>query len=162
MASLDFLASPARRAQAGMRLWHATIAGGFLVAWLSGDSDDFYMVHQVAGYTVLIAVVLRLLVGLLARRAPWRLPRPDPAAARRWLAEKKGRNPLFAWLAVSLLLSVAASAGLGMAAHWLPAVEDPHALASDVALWVVVAHGLAIPFLYGAHRRLARRLAGTP
>lgn len=148
-----------RVAMPAMRAWHAVISGGFLVAWLTGDSDDLYMMHQVAGYTVLIAVVVRLLVGLVATRAPWRLPRPSPAAARRWLAERRGRNPGFAWLAVALLVTVGAAAGAGMAAHWLPQVEDLHAALSDAALWVIGAHVLFIVAMFGGLRRL-RALAG--
>jgi len=143
-----------RLALPAMRVWHAVILGGFLVAWLTGDSDDLYMMHQVAGYTVLIAVVLRLLVGLVATRAPWRLPSPSPAAARRWLAERRGRNPGFAWLAVALLITVGASAGAGMAAHWLPQVEDLHGALTDAALWVIAAHALFIVAVFGGLRRL--------
>ncbi|MBB4285106.1 hypothetical protein [Roseospira goensis] len=151
--------APPRIALPAMRAWHAVIAGGFLVAWLTGDSDDLYMMHQVAGYTVLIAVVARLLIGLMARSAPWRLPRPSLAKTRRWLADGRGRNPLFAWLAVALLITVGAAAGSGMAAHWLPSVEDLHGALSDGALWTIAAHALVIVALFGGLRRL-RGLAG--
>ena len=143
-----------RIALPAMRAWHATIAGGFLVAWMTGDSDDLYMMHQVAGYTVLVAVVLRLVVGVFATRAPWRLPRPSVSGARRWMAERRGRNPGFAWLAVALLVTVGASAGAGMAAHWLPQVEDLHAALSDAALWVIGAHVVFILAVFGGLRRL--------
>lgn len=143
-----------RFALPAMRAWHAIIAGGFLVAWMTADSEDLYMMHQVAGYTVLIAVVLRLAVGLFATRAPWRLPRPTVFEARRWMTERRGRNPGFAWLAVTLLVTVGASAGAGMAAHWLPQAEDLHGALSDAALWVIAAHGLFIIALFGGLRRV--------
>jgi hypothetical protein len=136
-----------------MRAWHAVIAGGFLVAYLTGDSDDYYMMHQVAGYTVLIAVAARLLIGVFARKVPWRLPRPSLAGARRWLADGRGRNPLFAWLAVALLVTVGAAAGTGMAAHWLPSVEDLHEAMSDAALWTIGAHVAFILVMMGGLRR---------
>ncbi|MQX35737.1 DUF1924 domain-containing protein [Roseospira navarrensis] len=142
-----------------MRAWHAVIAGGFLVAWLTGDNDDFYMMHQVAGYTVLVAVAARLLVGLFATKMPWRLPRPSLAGTRRWLAERRGRNPLFGWLAVALFATVGASAGSGMAAHWLPSVEDLHGGLTDAALWVIGAHVAFVVYMFaGLRRMLTQRL----
>lgn len=149
-------AAPRRRlAMPAMRAWHAVIAGGFLVAWLTGDSDALYIPHQVAGYTVLGAVVLRLVVGLVAAKAPWRLPPPSLAAARAWLATGRGRNPLFAWLAVALLATVGAAAASGMAAHWIVRLEDLHEGASTVSLWVVLGHIAFILVLFGGRRVVA-------
>lgn len=154
---------PTRRlAMPAMRAWHAVIAGGFLVAWLTGDSDEFYIMHQVAGYTVLGAVVLRLVVGMVATKVPWRLPRPSLASAKAWLATRRGRNPLFAWLAVALLAIVGAAAATGMAAHWLTWVEDLHEGLSEASLWVVFAHIAFILVMFGGRKTLAtlwRRLA---
>jgi len=142
-----------------MRAWHAVIAGGFLVAYLTGDSDEYYMMHQVAGYTVLIAVAARLLVGLVATKMPWRMPRPSISAVSRYLADARGRNPLFAWLAVSLFVTVGIAAASGMASHWLPSFEDLHEATSEVALWTIVAHLAFVLFMFGGLRRLlAQRL----
>ncbi|WP_404384322.1 cytochrome b/b6 domain-containing protein [Caenispirillum salinarum] len=151
-----------RLAMPAMKAWHAVIAGGFLVAYLTGDSDDLYIMHQVAGYAVLGAVALRLAVAAVARKPPWRMPRVSLAAAREWLTTRRGRNPLFAWLAVALLGTVGAAAASGMASHWLPWVEDLHEALSTASLWVVLGHVAFILLMFGGRRRVAalwRRLA---
>lgn len=153
-----------RLAIPAMRAWHAVIAGGFLVAWLSGDGDEFYVMHQVAGYTVLGAVALRLMTGAAASKVPWRMPRPSVAATRGWLATGRGRNPLFGWLAVALLATVGAGAASGMAAHWLAWMEDLHEALSDVSLWVVFAHIAFILLMFGGRKWIAalwRRATGS-
>lgn len=48
-----------------LRLWHAALAGGFLVAYLTAD-EDTYALHLFAGYVVLAAIAVRLLVGVFA------------------------------------------------------------------------------------------------
>lgn len=152
----DAPARPRRRiALPAMKAWHAMIAGGFLVAYLTGDSDDLYIMHQVAGYTVLGAVALRLTAGLFARKVPWRMPRASPSAARAWLASRRGRNPLFAWLAVALLVTVGAAAASGMAAHWLIWLEDLHEALSTASLWVVFGHIAFILLMFGGKRHVA-------
>jgi hypothetical protein len=55
---------------------------------------------------------------------------------------------------VALLVTVGASAGVGMAAHWLPQFEDLHSALSDAALWVIGAHVLFIVAVFGGLRRL--------
>ncbi len=149
-----------------MHLWHAAVSGGFLVAWLTADVEDLYMLHQVAGYTVLGAIGLRLAVGLVARKVPWRLPRPA-GALRTWRdTGGRGRNPLFALIALALLVLVGGAAVSGMAAHWVTAVEDLHEGLSNASLWVVFGHIAFILVMYGGKRwvtALWRRLAtGRP
>ncbi|GAA0577315.1 cytochrome b/b6 domain-containing protein [Caenispirillum bisanense] len=153
-----------RLAMPAMRAWHAVIAGGFLVAYLSGDSDRLYIMHQVAGYTVLAAVVVRLLVAAFARTVPWRMPRASLAGTREWLRSGRGRHPLFAWLALALFVTVGAAAASGMAAHWLTWVEDLHEGLSTVSLWVVLGHAGFILVMVGGKRHLSalwRRLTAS-
>ncbi|EKV29791.1 hypothetical protein C882_0221 [Caenispirillum salinarum AK4] len=150
--------APRRRrrfAMPAMKAWHAVVAGGFLVAYLTGDSDDVYIMHQVAGYTVLGALVLRLAVAPFAHKPPWRMPRASLAAGREWLTTRCGRNPLFAWLAVALFATVGAAAASGMAAHWLLWVEDLHEALSTASLWVVLGHVAFILLMFGGRRRVA-------
>lgn len=152
---------PRWTALAALRAWHAVVAGGLLVTIVTGDSEDYYVMHQVAGYAVLAAVVLRLAVGLAVRKGLWRLPRPSVSAAWRWLsgAGVKGRHPLFAWLAVALIVTVGGAAATGMGAHWLTALEDPHEALSEAAQAVVVAHILFLLWVFGG-RRLVQEARG--
>ncbi len=149
---------PSRWQSAALRLWHAWIAGGFLVAWATGDEDTYFM-HFFAGYAVLAAVVARLLAGLLAPRGgPLRLPRPSLSAARAWLFDGRGRNPGFAWLGVAVLVMVGLSAASGALADPLHRLEDLHEGLSEAALWPVFAHIAFILFVYGGIRRLVAQL----
>mgnify|MGYP000976680866 FL=1 len=105
-----------------LRLWHAAMAGGFLVAWLTGD-EDTYAMHVFSGYAVLAAVAIRLVLGLSAPSgSPLRLPRPSLAATLEWLGRRRGRNPLHAWLGAAVLAAVGLAAATGAIA--------------DVVLWL--------------------------
>ncbi|MBF0392938.1 MAG: hypothetical protein HQL38_09675, partial [Alphaproteobacteria bacterium] len=60
---------PRLNARSLLRPWHAVLAGGFLVAWATGD-EDYYSMHVFAGYVVLAAIAVRL-----AAAPALRLPR---------------------------------------------------------------------------------------
>ncbi|MCM8739345.1 hypothetical protein M5E06_35305 [Azospirillum sp. A1-3] len=45
--------------------FHATLSGAFVVAYLKGDEDTYGM-HVFVGYAALIAIALRVVIGLLA------------------------------------------------------------------------------------------------
>lgn len=133
-----------------LRLWHAWLAGGFVVAWATAD-EDTYAMHQFSGYAVLAAIILRLAVGLVVGKSGlWRLPRPRLA----WPAT--GRNPLFAWFAALLLGVVGAAAVLGALADGAPWLEDPHEALSTLSLWVIFGHAAFIAFLFGGKTLLTR------
>lgn len=137
-----------------LRLWHAAIAGGFLVAYLTAD-EDTYAIHLFSGYVVLAAVALRILVGLVAPTgSQWRLPRPSFAATLAWLRARRGRNPLFAWIAALLLIVIGAAAGSGAIADSQTWMEHIHEGLANASLWVVFAHIAVVLVLYNA-RRLA-------
>ena len=59
-----------------LKLWHAWVGGGFLVAYVTAD-EDTYAMHQFAGYAVLAAIIVRLLAAMAATGASTK------AAARR-------------------------------------------------------------------------------
>jgi cytochrome b len=142
-----------------LKVWHAWVAGSFLVAYLTAD-EDTYAMHQFAGYAVLAAIAVRLLVGLFASASsPLRLPRPDLKAGLAWFAVRKGRHPLFAWFSAALLLSVglgAVSGALADGAAWL---EDPHEALAEASLWVIFAHIGFVAFIYGGKRLFSRAAA---
>ncbi|MDO8606845.1 MAG: hypothetical protein Q7R40_09945 [Phaeospirillum sp.] len=133
-----------------LKLWHAWVAGAFLVAYVTAD-EDTYAMHLFAGYAVLAAIVVRLLVGAFAPTAsPLRLPRPTLDWAR------KGRHPLFGWLAAALLAGVGLAAISGALADGLPWLEDPHEVIAQTSLWVIGGHVAFVAFIYGGKRLLNR------
>ncbi len=145
-----------------LKLWHAWLAGGYLVAYVTAD-EDTYSMHMFAGYAVLAAVAVRLLAGALAASGPWRLPRPSLKASFSWLASRNGRNPLFTWFAVVLLVVVGVAAALGALADAAAWLEDPHEVVAEASLWVIVGHIAFVTYMYGGRRWLARsrdRLVG--
>ena len=143
---------PAKYASMLLRLWHAIIAGGFLVAYVTAD-EDTYALHLFAGYVVLAAVVARVAVGLIAPHGSlWRLPRPSIAGTRAWLRTRRGRNPLFGWIAAALLIAIGIAAGSGAIADVVTWIEDFHEGAGETALWVVLAHIGMVIVLYNGRR----------
>jgi cytochrome b len=135
-----------------LRVWHAWVAGAFVVAYLTAD-EDTYSMHLFAGYAVLAAIVVRLVVGLLLPGSGMlRLPRPSLNGAKQWLMTRKGRNPLFAWLAAALLGSIGLAALFGALADSLLIFEDPHEAISELSLWVIFAHIAFVIFMYGGKK----------
>lgn len=140
-----------------LKVWHAWLAGGYLVAYLTAD-EDTYAIHLFAGYAVLAAIVVRLLVGALISNGPLRLPRPSLRAAWEWMATRKGRHPLFAVFAAALLAMIGLSAMTGALADVTTWMEDPHEALSEASLWVVFGHIGFVVFMYGG-KRLWNRVA---
>lgn len=129
-------------------VFHAALSGAFLVTYLTGDEDTYGM-HVFSGYTVLAAIVLRLLAGLVAPvGSPLRLPRPSKAAVRGWLGRLatgdlsalRERSPLLPWMADALLMGVGFTAASGAVADFVAMVVDLHEALGKAALWIVVAH----------------------
>jgi cytochrome b len=145
-----------------LQAWHAWIAGGFLVAYLTAD-EDAYAMHQFAGYAVLAAIVLRLAGGLFfAPPSPLSLPRPSWRAARQWLATRKGRHPLFAWFAAGLLLVIGLAALSGALADGISQLEHPHEAIAEFSLWLIVGHIILVIWMHGVRKWLARLDARVP
>ncbi|MBI2235509.1 MAG: DUF1924 domain-containing protein [Magnetospirillum sp.] len=146
------MAIPPKFQVAALRLWHAWIAGSFLVAYVTAD-EDTYAMHLFAGYSVVAAIAVRLGLAVLP---VVRLPRPDWRAALTWLSTRKGRNPLFAWIGAAVLVLVGVSGLSGALADGVTWLEDPHEALSELALWVVLGHIGFIALIHGG-RRLPRR-----
>lgn len=139
-----------------LKLWHAWIGGGFLVAYVTAD-EDTYAMHQFAGYAVLAAVVVRLLAAALAPAAgPLRLPRPSLKTLVGWFAARRGRHPLFAWFAVALLAMVGVVAASGAIADVVPWLEHPHEAVAEASLWLIFGHIAFVVYIYGGKRLWAR------
>lgn len=139
---------PSRFEFAALRAWHAVLAGGYLVAYVTGD-EDTYAMHLFSGYVVLGAIVLRLLAGLAAPAgSPLALPRPRLGGP--------GRNPLFAWFAAALLVVLGVAAVSGALADGVAWLEDPHEAVAEASLPLIFAHIAFVTFVYGGKRLLGR------
>ena len=142
--------------------FHATLAGSFLVGYLTGDEDTYGM-HQFAGYTALAALVVRVAVALAAKAGPLRFPRPSPRATLDWLARllagdvraRGQRSPLLAWMAVAVLAVVGAAAATGAVADFVTPVEHLHEAIAEASLAVVLAHIALVFALHGLKKASA-------
>ena len=126
-----------------VRLWHALLLGGFVVAYVTGD-EDTYAMHLFAGWLVVGLVVLRLLGGLAApARSPLRLMRPS--------------RPRYFTISILGALALVGLAGVsGVAADVLPALEGPHEVVAEMSLWVALAHVAAAIVLFKGRALMAK------
>jgi cytochrome b len=106
------------------RLFHWTLVLLVALAWVTGDAEDaMFTVHQLAGYAVAVLLVFRVTWGFAGSRhsrfgdfvRPW----PEVSAHIRGMlslrpARTLGHNPLGGWMAVLLLLVLAAQVGTGL------------------------------------------------
>lgn len=137
---------PRRWEFTAVRLWHALLAGGFLVAFLTGD-EDTYAMHLFSGYLVLAAVAARLLAAGAA-----------PAGSPLKLKGLPQRKPVLTWMAVALIALVGVVAATGAVADVVPLVEDLHEGISEASPWVIGAHVALVWALMGGGRALVARL----
>lgn len=107
-----------------VRIGHWLMVAGFAVAWLTGESEEWRLVHVLAGGTVVGVALFRLLWGLVGTRyARFADFVRGPSAALAYLKSLLGRdpqhtvghNPAGGW-AIVLLLGLALLAG---ASGWL-------------------------------------------
>lgn len=98
-----------------VRLGHWLMVGGFCIAWLTGDSETFRLVHVAAGATVLGVATFRLPWGFIGSRyARFVDFVRGPGAVKDYLASllrlepthHVGHNPAGGW-AIVLLLALA-------------------------------------------------------
>jgi hypothetical protein len=137
-----------------LRLWHAALAGGFLVAYVTAD-EDTYAMHVFSGYWVVGAIGLRLLLALAgSATGPLALPKPRLA----WV--RPGRNPLFAWMAALLMGGMAVAGLSGIIADFVPFLEDLHEGLAEGSLWLVLAHAAIIAWIFQG-RRVREMLKGA-
>ena len=139
-----------------VRLGHWLMAGGFALAWLTGDSEEWRLVHVLAGGTVFAVALFRLLWGFVGSRHArfTEFVKPPPAAIdylKSLLGPKPrhytGHNPAGGW-AIVLLLGLALLAGVS---GWLTYQEvageglgELHEGIAATMLAVVGAHLLGV------------------
>ena len=135
-----------------VRLGHWLMVGGFALAWLSGDSETFRLVHVIAGATVLGVASFRLPWGFIGSRyARFVDFVRGPTAVKDYLTSllrlqpdhHVGHNPAGGW-AIVLLLGLGIVTGLAgwaiyndIGGHWL---EEVHEALAATMLTVVIVH----------------------
>lgn len=146
------------------RIGHWLMAAAFLVAYLTGESEEWRLVHVWAGGTLAGVVVFRLVWGLIGTRHArfWSFLR-SPSAAFGYLGSMlrgrpvhyTGHNPAGGW-AIMLLLGLGlAAAGSGwltyqeIGGEWL---EEVHEAMVNAMLAVVLIHLAGVLVGSLAHR----------
>ena len=111
-------------------MWESTtgrIQGGRVtlvaIAWATGEAEPLFLVHVLAGYGVIIAVLFRIMWGVTgSRHARFRnfiYPLPAVMAHLRDLAKRAphpslGHNPAGGWMVIILIATVGATAITGL------------------------------------------------
>ena len=147
-----------------VRLFHWSLAGAFLVAYVT--EDDWEMLHVNAGYLIGILIALRLLWGFVgtphARFSDFvRRPREVMAyagdAVRRRAPRYIGHNPAGGAMVVALLISLTLTVATGIALYgatdfagplagvWrgefaADVLEEVHEVGANLTLLLVVLH----------------------
>jgi cytochrome b len=135
-----------------VRIGHWLMVGGFVLAWLTSDSETFRLLHVWAGGTVLAVAAFRLPWGLIGSRYARfaHFVRPTRAVAsylgsllRLQPDRHVGHNPAGGW-AIVALLGLALLTGISgwatyneLAGHWL---EELHEGLASAMLTVVIVH----------------------
>lgn len=146
------------------RIGHWVMAIAFLIAYVTGESEEWRLVHVWAGGTLAGAVVFRLVWGLIgSRHARFFSFVRSPAAAKDYLLgllhgrvdHHTGHNPAGAWAILALLVLGLAAAASGwpvyqdIGGEWLEVV---HELAVNAMLLVVGIHLAGVLVGSLAHR----------
>ena len=147
-----------------VRLGHWLMVGGFALAWATGDSEKWRLVHVFAGSTVMAVAAYRLLWGVVGSRTARfaefvRGPGQAVAYLKSLLQARPphyaGHNPA-AGLAIVLLLGLALASGASgwltyqeIGGEWL---EEFHEFLTGTMLGVVGVHLLGVLVGSLAHR----------
>lgn len=139
-----------------VRIGHWLLAGAFLLAWLTGDSETWRLVHVWAGGTLVGVVLFRLLWGLVGTRyARFASFVRGPGAVKAYLlglftqprAEQPGHNPAGGWAIVALLSLGLLSGASGwliyqdIGGEWL---EELHETLASTMLAMVIVHVIGV------------------
>ncbi|MEC9345393.1 MAG: cytochrome b/b6 domain-containing protein [Pseudomonadota bacterium] len=135
-----------------VRVFHWSLVASFAVTWIA--AEEWYSLHEVAGYVAAGLVAFRLLWGLVgSRHARFARFVRSPSTVRAYLREVRqgrearylGHNPAGGAMIVALLLSMAGLALTG----WLytldpfwgsPVLEGLHAFLANLMLALVALH----------------------
>lgn len=147
------------------RVFHWTLAGSFLGAYLLAEQDGLRSLHVMFGYTVAGLIAFRLLWGLIgSTHSRFRDFAYSPMEAVRYLRDLAtgrardydGHNPAGSWAIYGLLALAAATATTG----WLhynqiggEALEELHEVFANAWLVLVAVHVAGVIVDSLAHRR---------
>ena len=147
-----------------VRLGHWLMVGGFIVAWLTGDSESYRLVHVVAGATVLGVATFRLPWGFIGTRyarfvdfvrGPGAVKEYVASLLRLEPAHHAGHNPAGGW-AIVLLLGLGILTGLAgwaiyndLGGHFLEELHEGLAAAMLTVVFVHLAGVLSGSLLHG-------------
>lgn len=139
-----------------VRIGHWLMVGGFIVAWLTGDSETFRLVHVIAGATMLAVATFRLPWGFIGSRyARFVDFVRGPSAVKEYAesllklepAHHVGHNPAGGW-AIVLLLGLGILTGLAgwaiyndLGGDWL---EELHEGLASAMLTMVFIHLIGV------------------
>jgi cytochrome b len=139
-----------------VRVGHWLLAGSFIVAYLSAESERWRILHVVSGCLVFAAVVMRVLWGIIGSRharftnfvsAPKHAIAYLKSLASRHPEPHTGHNPAGGWAVMGLLsLSLLASITGWMAYNNMGGTKlgEWHELAANLALLLVIIHVAAV------------------
>lgn len=139
-----------------VRIGHWLMVGGFVVAWLTGDSETFRLVHVIAGATVLAVATFRLPWGFIGSRyarfvdfvrGPTAVKEYAESLLKLEPAHHVGHNPAGGW-AIVLLLGLGILTGLAgwatyndLGGDWL---EELHEGLASAMLTMVFIHLIGV------------------
>ncbi|WP_126446049.1 cytochrome b/b6 domain-containing protein [Sulfuricystis multivorans] len=147
-----------------VRIGHWLMVGAFAIAWLTGDSEEWRLIHAMAGGTLVGAMLFRLLWGFIGtRHARFASFVRGPMAAFAYLkglvtghaAHTTGHNPAGGWAILLLIALGLATGGTGWliyndwGGHWL---EELHEGLANTMLTVVGVHVAGVVVGSLAHR----------
>jgi len=146
-----------------VRIFHWSVAAGFLIAWLAADDSE--AVHVYAGYVVLALIAVRVVWGLIGtKHARFSDFVYRPSTIVGFLKDMKrlrtkryiGHNPAGGAMVIVLLIAVAAVSITGYMmttdAYWGVAwVEELHGATVDFALILIGLHILGVLFASFEH-----------
>lgn len=127
--------------------WHGLLSGAFLVAYITGEAT--YAMHVFSGVMVLLALGIRLLVGLVVPKgSPLALPTLGlPPAGGPPLGLRTIQRLINNWMAVALLVAITLAGLSGWFVHDLGLEDDLHeGLAEATPVLVFLHIGLAVTF----------------
>lgn len=154
-----------------VRLGHWLLAGSFILAWLTSESETLRLVHALAGGTVVGVVLFRVFWGLVGtRHARFASFVRGPSAAFAYLRSlltgnaphASGHNPAGGWAIIALLTIGLLTGASGWAIYndlggeW---IEEAHEVLASTMLGVVLLHvaGVIIGSL-AHHENLVRAM----
>lgn len=135
-----------------VRIGHWLMVGGFVIAWLTSESESFRLLHVWAGSAVISVAAFRLIWGFVGtRHARFSSFVRGPRTVLAYLGSllrlqprhHAGHNPAGGWAIVALLALVVLSGASGWATynelggHWL---EELHEGLAATLLAVVLVH----------------------